>query len=289
MDIKYKMFPYPVLGDLYDDYKNSKILDDINYEKVGKEIIFKLRCYTNNIELRELIDQGKASYTFHIECPQTSYRNIVKTNKEVADFTVNEDKICGKVQVCVFIIANSDIKNFKSCDFDEVYEDASFNIEKGNIIAISNQYNLQIDKEKEDLGKVPSIFSIFKESGKVEGGMSFELGGDKIKILLCEKDYESYKKVANSPRLQPVLHSMIIIPALVYVFELLRREEFENYEDNRWFRAIRKTLKNNGIELTEENLVIYSSIELAQKILDMPLSRAFENILNEDLDEGDEE
>ena len=44
-----------------------------------------------------------------------------------------------------------------------------------------------------------------------------------------------------------------------------------------------------SIELTEENLGIYSSIELAQKILDMPLSRAFENILNEDLNEGDEE
>ena len=119
--------------------------------------------------------------------------------------------------------------------------------------------------------------------------MSFELGGNKIKILLCEKDYNIYKKIANSPKLQPILHSMIIIPALVYVFELLRREEFESYEDNRWFRAIRKTLKNNSIELTEENLGIYSSIELAQKILDMPLSRAFENILNEDLNEGDEE
>lgn len=110
MDIKYKMFPYPVLGELYNDYKNSKILDDIYYQKVGKEIIFKLRCYTDNIELRQLITQQKASYTFHIECPQTSYRNIVKTNKEESNFTVNEDKLCGKVQVCVFIIANSDIK-----------------------------------------------------------------------------------------------------------------------------------------------------------------------------------
>ena len=289
MDIKYKMFPYPVLGELYNDYKNSKILDDIHYQKVGKEIIFKLRCYTDNIELRQLITQQKASYTFHIECPQTSYRNIVKTNKEESNFTVNEDKLCGKVQVCVFIIANSDIKNFKSFDFDDDYEGASFNIDKGSILAISNQYNLQIDKEKEDLGKIPSIFSIFKEVGKTEGGMSFELGGNKIKILLCEKDYNIYKKIANSPKLQPILHSMIIIPALVYVFELLRREEFESYEDNRWFRAIRKTLKNNSIELTEVNLGIYSYIELAQKILDMPLSRAFENILNEDLNEGDEE
>ena len=88
MDIKYKMFPYPVLGELYNDYKNSKILDDIHYQKVGKEIIFKLRCYTDNIELRQLITQQKASYTFHIECPQTSYRNIVKTNKEESNFTV---------------------------------------------------------------------------------------------------------------------------------------------------------------------------------------------------------
>ena len=43
MDIKYKMFPYPVLGELYNDYKNSKILDDIHYQKVGKEIIFVVR------------------------------------------------------------------------------------------------------------------------------------------------------------------------------------------------------------------------------------------------------
>lgn len=288
MDIKYKLFPYPVLGEMYDDYKESKVMDEIRYEKIGKEIVFNLRCHTNNIELRYLIEQGKASYTFHIECPQTSFRNIVKTDKEVSDFKVNEEKICGKVQVCVFIVANTDINNYWSSDFDDDYEGTSFNIEKGNILAISNQYNLQIDKEKDDLGKVPSIFSIFKKIGKNEGAMSFELGGEKIKILLSEKDYDNYRKVAGTVKLQPVIHSMIIIPALVYVFEVLKREEFENYEDSRWFRAIKKTLKNNNIELSKETLDTNSSIELAQTILGMPLSRAFENILNENHDEEDE-
>ena len=69
--------------------KGSNTMDFMNlFNKVGKEIIFKLRCYTDNIELRQLITQQKASYTFHIECPQTSYRNIVKTNKEESNFTV---------------------------------------------------------------------------------------------------------------------------------------------------------------------------------------------------------
>ena len=82
MDIKYKMFPYPVLGELYNDYKNSKILDDIHYQKVGKEIIFKLRCYTDNIELRQLITQQKASYTFHIECPRRLIEILLRQIKK---------------------------------------------------------------------------------------------------------------------------------------------------------------------------------------------------------------
>ena len=31
MDIKYKMFPYPVLGELYNDYKNSKLAEGKHY------------------------------------------------------------------------------------------------------------------------------------------------------------------------------------------------------------------------------------------------------------------
>lgn len=109
MDIKYKMFPYPVLGELYNDYKNSKILDDIYYQKVGKEIIFKLRCYTDNIELRQLITQQKASYTFHIECPQTSYRNIVKTNKEENNLII---EILPKISLSNDIIKDREILVF---------------------------------------------------------------------------------------------------------------------------------------------------------------------------------
>ena len=289
MDLAYKLYPYPVLGEVYDDYKTSKFESElIGFDKDGKEVIIKVKCRTDNPELLKLFEEGKVKYTVHIECSQTSYREIVQSVDGYIEHRIKDECLLGKVQICMFITATDSINGYNSLDFNDEYEDAAFDIEKGHILAIGNQFDARVEKEKDDLGKIPSIFSILPNV-KDNEEMSLELSGDKVKIYLCKKDYDNYKRIGQSYKLQPACHSMIILPILVHIFDLLKASDFDDFEDNRWFRALRKALKNNNIDLTKDNLNNISSITLAQKVLNNPLSRALNNLVTDDEVEGDEE
>ena len=81
MDLKHKLFPYPVLAPFMDDYKDNTFENSAGIKHIGKEIEFELKCKVTNKGLCELIEQEKASYVFHIECAPTSYRQVVNTKQ----------------------------------------------------------------------------------------------------------------------------------------------------------------------------------------------------------------
>ena len=72
------------------------------------------------------------------------------------------------------------------------------------------------------------------------------------------------------------MHSMIIIPALVQVFDELKasRTELYNFSDCRWFKALTKACKNLKIELSEQSLENFDSYKTAQLLMDSPAMRA---------------
>ena len=82
---------------------------------------------------------------------------------------------------------------------------------------------------------------------------------------------------------------MLIMPALVYVFETLHRAGIEDYDNLRWFLALRKTLEKYDVTLDAETLENVPSYTLAQKILDLPVDRALSALAEWDDDEGEDE
>ena len=79
-----------------------------------------------------------------------------------------------------------------------------------------------------------------------------------------------------NPNSMSVLHSMVIIPALMKCFEDMKSkpEEFYTFEDRRWFRALKKAMKKINIDLTEENIMSIDSFTVAQKLMDNTTNRA---------------
>ena len=72
-------------------------------------------------------------------------------------------------------------------------------------------------------------------------------------------------------------------------FETLKKEGISEFEDLRWFKSVERTLRKNEMILTEELLDNVPSFELAQKSLDMPVDRALDALISQDiLDEEDE-
>ena len=287
MDLSHRLFPYPVLAEFLDGYVDNKFISEASIEKIRNTITFRLESIIENKTLKNLIENDKARYMFHIECPQTSYREVIKTKEELTYYEVEEGRIVGKVQICVFIVAIDEIYNYTNETFVSDYKDISFNLEKGNILAIGGQFNITVDKEKEELGKIPSIFSILRKVTKEEKDLSVDIYDNKVKIWLPEKEYYNYQKIARVPSLQPVLHSMIVLPVLIYIFEEIKKGGIDGFEEYRWFKSIKKSLGIEKINLNSDTLNQYTSIFLAQKLLNIPLSRALHNLIQDNNDEGE--
>lgn len=288
MDIRHRLYPYPVLTDDTDDYINSKFNMELQVTKGLNELCFLINLELENEEINQLIHDGFAEYVVHIECPYTSYRTVIKTDDVTVIKNISEHKLNGKVAVCSFIVAKKNISGYHNSLFNDDYGDMHFTLNKGNVIAIGGQTTITITKEIEELSKIPSIFTICKNAEDIDDSMKIDITGEKIAITLCAKSFANYKMLAGIPTMLPVLHSILIVPTLIYTFETLKKEGVNEFEDLRWYNSVVKTLQKNGFTLDEELLDITPSYELAQKSLDMPIDRALDSLISQDVTDEEE-
>ena len=263
MDIRSKLYPYPVLSSANDDYTGSSFTFTPNISKGPREVVFDFALNLQDSTLQQLIGEGQAEFVIHIECPYTAFREIIRCSSESCSRHIVESRLNGKVSVCAFIVAKQDIHGYTNPAFNADYSDISFDIERGGILAVGGQCSVDIIKETDELAKVPSIFSICRSAMDSDESMKIDLDGEKIAITLCAESFSNYRVMSDSPAYLPVFHSILILPALIYVFETLKRSGTEDFEQRRWFRAIRRTLYAQGLKLDQTTLDTYESFELA--------------------------
>lgn len=279
MDIKHKFFPYPVLAQFNDDYKKYNFFCDMSMKQKDKKLIFDFKVNINNNDLQTLIRNEKATYVFHIECSSTSFRQAFYSHTGEERICIDESRINGKLEIVILIISKEKIYAYRNNDFNDDFKNEIFRIEKGCILAIGEQYNLWIYKEIEGDGKKPSIFSIMKNLKAKENEMEIKLNDNKVLISLPETTFNAYKKIAKNSALEAVFHSMIVLPTLVFIIDEMKRNGTEEYEEYRWYKVIEKTLEKENISLdSRASLEKEPSISIAQKILNMPVTRAIDRL-----------
>ena len=290
MEIKNRLYPHPVLRENNDDYINSSFEMDLSYERDIKRLKLNINFKLNNKTLEKMILDEKAQYVVHIECPKTSYRKIITTTEKSLSENLKDENILGKIQVTSFIVAKENILDYENESFNSDYFGMKFNLEKGTILAIGDSYKIDVDKEKESLGNVPSIFTICKKMTTDETGINIEYNMNKIRIDLNISDYERYTQlVSSSNQFIDIINCSLIFPTLIYVFEKLKNEFDEIEEsDYRWFKALKNIFEKYGYRFNQELFENETSLQLAQKILDFPFSKSL-IALQFGLDEGVEE
>ena len=82
MDIRHRLYPYPVLSDMTNDYINSSFGMNLEVNQGMKEICFSISLCLENEEIKQLIADDFAEYVIHIECSYTAYRTVIKTNEK---------------------------------------------------------------------------------------------------------------------------------------------------------------------------------------------------------------
>ena len=289
MEIKYKLYPYPVLWNKNDDYKMpSEFSAEIKTEENFKNTKLKIKFFLKDKEIEKLIRENKAEYVVHIEGTRTYFRDFISTRETEITYDLKDRDILGKLEINFFILAKQDIRGYRNDNFNEDYYSEAFNLKKGNIIAIADGYRFDIEKNDDELGKISSIFSICKKETVEQTGMTVDMSYEKIRIGLNITDYVNYSQLSQNPNKVDSVNSIIIFPALIYIFEQLKKDFTEtDYTEYKWFRALENIFKKNGQELNKELLENEISIDLAQRVLNYPIERAFNSLTNED--EGDDE
>lgn len=287
MDIKHRLYPHPVLWEMTDDYKNSSFDCRIDLERGIREFILQAEFRLQNPEIEEMIARDEAEYLLHIEGPAASCRLIKKSKEKEMLVRLKDEHLLGRVSICPFLVAKKALHDFYNSDWNGDYLSAGFEIEKGTILAIGMQQSFFVDKEMENLSEPSSIFTVYRKETEEEMPMEVEVHADKLRIGLNKRDYRHYAQFKyHREDTLDILNSFIIYPALLFVFERLR-ENFEEYREYRWFRAMEKMFLRYGQLFDEDLLNLKSSMELAQALMSYPVSRALASLNNNQHQEED--
>ena len=255
----------------------------IEPSKDGYNLKLDFLATLKNPQLQDLITAGKAKYVYHLECAQTGFREVVETQEKVVSKTLSYKRVCGKLKICPFIVAMTDIEGYTNEAFHDDYAGFSFNIEAGCVLALGKQVNADIEKEIDDLSNIPSIFSIIKNLDESQTQMIVETGSQKITIQIPEKDFGYYALVDKGLTMRPVLHSMVVVPALIYALSELKyqpaNERYEN-DGKAWYRVIRRVLSERfSIDIESQAFEAINPVELAQRLVNEPLHDALSSLL----------
>ena len=279
MRIKAKLYPYPLLESCFgqEDYVDSKFNILVEQKNNGSNIELTFRPVLDNCGIQELINNGDADFAVHIESTLTSYRRLFRVKGSGLTIKISANDVENNINICTFIIANKDLNNYSNEKFNEDYDGFTFNIEKGNILAIGDSYELDINKEKDDVGNIQSIFGLIELKNEKEKDIKIDVSMEKINIALPKKEFNSFKMLMRAPENRAILHSMILIPALMEAIDQMKDSvkngEFYNIQNKKWYRSLVKAAENIYIEIDEETILTLPSFETAQKLMSDTIGR----------------
>lgn len=275
-----RLFTHPVLAADRDDYKTCHFNAERKFSlDAAGNLVFDMNFSTNCTEINQLIREDRAKYLLHVECPSTLYRKIFTSIQTNFSCEIPLNRVREKIFCVAFIVLSEEIKNFSCANWNADFDGIRFDLPKGTVLAYENLLPLDINEDPNIFKNVASIFTVSKRAGDKSKPFEVNLGGEKVNIILNETDYNLYRQFCSDRKMQPILNTMIILPALVYIFNEFQSDDdkFSTYGERKWFLALKTAYKRRKINF-EEYILEKTSIELAQEVMHSPLTKALENI-----------
>lgn len=292
MQVKDRIFPYPVLNNnhVFSGFKAESF--NLNYEAVEDESNYTLKGLifaTESKTINELFKDGKIGICLIVECSDTVYRKKFELTDKPKDIILKKVDFSENVCVSLFAYAKEGFQ-LVSEEFDDDYKGIDFQIEKYDILAAYDGFTISFRHDESSDNVVKSIFSIIVNHENKDGPYSIdcETNPRKIIVTLSEKDFKNYQVVYTAPDYREVFFCMLLVPALQDALNnclnLIKHEgkEVDDICDQYlWFRSIMTAYKRlEGKDLTSEELKNTSGSLLAQKLLGNPLEVSMERLVN---------
>ena len=259
-------YPYPVIREYIEDYKNTIFTGKLTVQLESEGYVIHPSFDIENNEIRELIEKNFLTYAVEVQCVSTWFRRLyrVDNNQEIH---LNSMEIHERVEITPCIIANRDIPEFVNDDFEEEYQGMSFEINIGDIIGIGSRRTFDALYQNDIIKNGTSIVSIARSDVKKE--ITSDFTGNIIQITLPKDQYSDYMDCGYNKIKYKLLKAILIIPVLVEAIGIIANDERDSdetsgFETKSWYKTIVVNLKRYAE--SDENKY--------KQLLDKPFSSA---------------
>ena len=279
MLISERLYPHPVLSWFSDDYPERVFQPAIEVKPNATFFRIIMSCNTSSKAIKDLISKKQAAYCIHVECSSTRYRGAFTSYDQSFEVDIPVSDLEGKVEVSRFVVCTAPVQNFSSSEFHDDFSGRSFDLMVGDTIAVAETVDFPALKKDDELAKLPSIFSIVPNLNDTPPPLDTSLLGNKIVVSLSPELHARFLNLNSSMEARALLCSMILIPALVNTLSEIRTAD-NKYElnDRRWFRVLSKRFSDLGVDIMRLDQNPETNVVLASRLLDDPITRAFEDL-----------
>lgn len=282
-------FPYPVLNPNTDDvsFNECSFEEDVRVSSNGRSFSLKFTIKIDDPYILALIEKGDAVYSMEVTCRGTYMMRRVADKSNVLKLDLPEGSVKGNVEISLTITAVNPIENYCNPRAHEDYENQSFKIEPGEVLAFFGTEILPTDIKYPKLGSAASIIEV--RPLDVEGKYTIiDLDSPIIGICLPSTEYKNYGEINQNQLYQSIFHASLVQNALLYALM-----EYKNYKgkDLTWVKTIEYYFNNipelkemvesvSGTDENGEELTISSQPILCQKIAQTILGIPNEKLLS---------
>ncbi|MBP5585434.1 MAG: hypothetical protein J6Y92_03660 [Lentisphaeria bacterium] len=283
MNLIDKSYLHPVLRPGYDDVEGvfDFVCSDGNIRPEANKYVIDIHATFKNETIESLIKDGKAKIFVFVCCTANFYRKA----KEIASFDetieIPTEELSGHVDLTLIVSATQQL-HYQNTSQHSDYGNAAFDIECGDILAVSDTYSFIAEKEYDSLQKIDSFISIVADDDMKQNEPLTVINwhSDKIQVKISRVVYDKYMILQKAKKNTPTttLENVIFLPILVSIIS-----EWQDYEEEyglyKWFGAIKA--KADSLDLANDiRERKQSPFALAQRLLDAPITRCVDEVMN---------
>ncbi len=273
MNVSGYNFPHPILGKPGDYTVAPSLTSKYEFLEPGDLHKFTFSVNLTDDLLIFYLNNKKAVLVCEINCSHTFYRRIHQSFKPEFEIEVPYNELRKKVDFQLFLIANEKIEKFRSQNFSEKYPDVSFNLDKGELLAILEQQVLNVDMGE---GHVRDIILITEHEEQDYYGVRYYLNNDCIQVQLHRNQMELLRHIHNNEEFSDIIISSILIPAFGHACAHLNPEYENTFGERLWF----ETLKERAMDFYGDEYLDHSVIpEFVDKLLSFPNTRLLNSLI----------
>jgi hypothetical protein len=260
-----RAFPYPVLRPGVDDYLDSEIQADVHFTQSadGAELVAEIDFQLSVVELRELVDAGRAHYAVVFACRDTYFRQAAVSSEHSFTKVFSAGALRGQVLIYPYIIAADAISDFSCKWINSEFGPGPFNFPSGAALAIDEPHAVYIDREA--FKPLSSCFSLVKSESVPANEWQVRAERDRVQIAVSPELKERIDAARNSKENRAILMNSIYFGSIMQCLSLLKQGE--DYVEWRWAKIFQQRMIDNNIDIKSHN-----ESWIAQQLLQHPIA-----------------